>query len=138
MAIKEKSENTKSRLAEILMSESKVLNYLVLALSIVVIILGVFNLNGTLEVKSTVPIIGSFPTTFAVILVVVGLLALVYSIYPFAKGAFPELKHVTWPSWALFLANTAKVFTFLIIFTLLYLMYDVLVSELISGILNIN
>lgn len=138
MAIKEKQEESRSRLWEYVSTEHKWENFLFVFLSVAVLILGVFLLNGTLEIKSTVPVIGSFPTTFAVIVTVVASLSLVYALYPFAKVAFPELKKITWPTMPLFISNTIKVFVFLIIFTLLYLMYDVLVSELIKGILNIK
>lgn len=140
MAIKEKKDrdDLPSRLIQALEADSKVLNIIILLLSVALIILGVFLLNGTLEVKSTVPVIGSFPTAFAIIILVIGAVSLVYGMFPFAKAAFPELKRVTWPNKNLFLMNILKVFSFLIIFTLVYLMYDVLVSELISGILKIK
>lgn len=140
MAIKEKKDrdDLPSRLIQALTADSKVLNIIILLLSVALIILGVFLLNGTLEVKSTVPVIGSFPTAFAIIILVIGAVSLVYGMFPFAKAAFPELKRVTWPTKNLFLMNILKVFSFLIIFTLVYLMYDVLVSELISGILKIK
>ncbi len=138
MAIKEKQEETRSRLMEYLSTEHKWENFLFVFLSVAVLILGVFILNGTLEIKSTVPIIGSFPTTFAIIVTSLAALSLVYALYPFVKVAFPEFKKVSWPTMPLFIGNTIKVFIFLIIFTLLYLMYDVLVSELIKGILNIK
>lgn len=140
MAIKEKKDrdDLPSRLIQALEADSKVLNIIILLLSVALIILGVFLLNGTLEVKSTVPVIGSFPTAFAIIILVIGAVSLVYGMFPFAKAAFPELKRVTWPTKNLFLMNILKVFSFLIIFTLVYLMYDVLVSELISGILKIK
>ena len=131
MAIKEKKEEQTSRIWEYITTEHKWENYAFIFLSIAVLILGVFILNGTISVKSTVPIIGSFPKAFATIIVVIASLSLVYAVYPFVKVAFPELKKVTWPGKNLFLV-------FLIVFTLLYLMYDVLVSELISGILNIK
>lgn len=138
MAIKEKKEESRSRVLEYIMTEHKWENYVFMFLSIAVLILGVFILNGTITVKSTVPLIGSFPTAFAIVIVVISALSLIYAIYPFAKSAFPELKKITWPNKALFIGNTIKVFVFLIIFTLLYLMYDVLVSELLSGILKIR
>lgn len=138
MAIKEKKEVQTSRIWEYISTEHKWESYVFMFLSIAVLILGVFILNGTLTVKSTVPIIGSFPTAFAIIIVVVATLSLLYAIYPFVKVAFPELKKITWAGKKLFLGNTLKVFLFLTIFTLLYLMYDVLVSELLSTILNIK
>lgn len=139
MAIKDKKEGQeRSRLMEVLQSESKVWNYFILVLSIALIILAVFLFNGTLEIKSTIPIIGSFPKTFTWIIMVIGVVSLVYAIFPFAQSAFPELKNVTWPTKKLFLINCLKVFSFLVVFTLLYLMYDILVSELISNILKIK
>lgn len=137
MAIKEKKEEQTSRILEYLKAEHKWENYLFMFLSIALIILGVFMLNGTLNVKSTVPVIGSFPKAFAIIITVIGSLSLIYAVYHFFKSAFPELKKITLPGWSLFIGNTLKVFTFLIIFTLLYLMYDVLVSEIIGGLIKL-
>lgn len=136
MAIKEKNEEKGSKILEYIKTEHKWENYFFMFISICVLLLGVLILNGTLEIKSTVPVIGSFPTTFGVIVLVIAILSLVYAVFPFFKNAFPELKKVTWPRWMLFLGNTIKVFLFLIIFTLLYLMYDVLISELIGKIID--
>lgn len=137
MAIKEKQDERKSRILEYLKTEHKWENYLFMFLSIAVLILGVFMLNGTLEVKPSVPIIGSFPKVFAIIVTVVSSLSLVYAIYPFVRSAFPELKKVTWPSWSLFFGNSLKVLVFLVVFTLLYLMYDVLISSFLAWLLNL-
>ena len=87
MAIKDKKEGQeRSRLMEVLQSESKVWNYFILVLSIALIILAVFLFNGTLEIKSTIPIIGSFPKTFTWIIMVIGVVSLVYAIFPFAQS----------------------------------------------------
>ena len=57
MAIKEKKEEQTSRIWEYITTEHKWENYAFMFLSIAVLILGVFILNGTISVKSTVPII---------------------------------------------------------------------------------
>ncbi len=134
MAIKEKvsDENKKSRLMEILGKDYKWESYLFIFLSIVLIILGTFILNGTLQVKNSVPVIGAYPTPFAVILIILGVLSLGYALYPFFKLAFPELKKVKWPTWSKFLSDTCKTFIFMITFTLLFLMFDVIISELLK------
>lgn len=138
MAVKKTNVEKESRIWEYLKTEHKWENYLFIFLSLALLVLGIFILNGTLQVNKSVPIIGSFHVPFAIIIVVISVISLVYALYPFFKNSYPEVKKVTLPGWALFIGNTVKVLVFLSIFTLVYLMYDVLVSELIHGILNIK
>jgi preprotein translocase subunit SecE len=138
MAIKQKvkDEDKKSRILEILQTDYKWETYLFIALSIIVTVIGVLLLTGTLTISSQAPVIGSFPKVFSILLVVFGGLGLVYGLFPFAQYAWPELKKVTWPTKKVFIGNTIKVFTFLIIFTLVYLMYDVVISEFLARFLR--
>ena len=134
MAIKEKvsDDDKKSRILEILSKDYKWESYLFIFLSIVLIILGTFILNGTLTVKQEIVIIGQYPTAFAWVLVTLGVLSLVYAAYPFLKLSFPELKKVKWPTWSKFLSDSFKTFIFMVIFTLLFLMFDIIISELLG------
>lgn len=131
---REKAEG-KSRILEYLKTEHKWENYLFLFVSIVTLLLGVLMLTGALVVKEDFPLIGKYPKVFAWILIVVAGIGVVYALYPFFKPAFPEFKKITWLSWIKFLGNAIRVFLFLIIFTLLFLLYDSFITQILSRII---
>ncbi len=132
MAVKEKNKEQKSRIWEILSKDYKWESYVFLLISLVVLILGTLILTGTLSVKENMPVIGSYPKPFAWALVVASSFGVLYAIYPFFKPAFPELKRVKWLSKREFLADSIRVFMFLIIFALLFVLYDFFLMEIWS------
>ena len=120
------------RIGEYLKEEHQWENWLFLGISIVTLLLGCLMLNGALQVRSDFPVIGEYPTVFAWILVVLASLGLLYALYPFLKPAFPELKKITWLTWPKFLGNAIRTFVFIIILTLLFMLYDVFITELLG------
>lgn len=130
---KEKFEG-KSRILEYLKTEHKWENYLFVVVSLVTLLLGILMLTGALVVKEDFPLIGSYPDVFAWILVIVAGIGVVYAIYPFFKPAFPEFKKISWLSWTKFLGNAVRVFLFLIIFALLFLLYDSFITQILARI----
>lgn len=121
------------RIAEYLKTEHKWENYLFVFVSMVVMVLGGMILAGSLVVKDSFPLIGSHPTVFAWILIGVSAIALVYSLYPFFKPAFPEFRKITWLTFPKFVGDAIRVFLFIAIFVLLFILYD----SLITGILRL-
>ena len=121
-----------SRIGEYLKEEHQWENWLFLGISIITLLLGCLMLNGALQVRSDFPVIGEYPTVFAWILVVLASLGLLYALYPFLKPAFPELKKITWLTWPKFLGNAIRTFVFIIILTLLFMLYDVFITELLG------
>ena len=134
MAIKEKVDilDRKSRILEVLSKDYKWETYLYMFVSLVLIVLGALILNGVITFRDSIPIVGTYPTAFAIVLVVIGALSLIYALFPFCKYAFPEFRKVKWPTWTKFFGDVIRTFVFLILFTLLYLMFDVIISELLS------
>lgn len=130
----EKEEH--SRILEYLASEHKWENYLLLFLSLFALVLGCLIINGTLTVNDSFPLIGNFPTVFAWILIGLASVALLLSMYPFFKPAFPEFKKITWMRPKAFGADTIRVFTFLIILVGLFLLYDAFISKLVALIIS--
>ncbi len=118
------------RISEYLKEEHKWENWLFLAVSIIVLALGLLILNGSLVVKENFPLIGSHPNVFAWILVGISSIGILYALYPFFKPAFPEFKKITWLTWPKFWANTLRVFIFMLIFVGLFILYDTLMAEL--------
>ncbi len=131
---KEKFEG-KSRILEYLKTEHKWENYLFLVVSVITLLLGILMLTDALVVKEDFPLIGKYPDVFAWILVVIAGIGVIYALYPFFKPAFPEFKKVTWLTWGKFLGNAIRVFLFLIIFTLLFLLYDSFITQILARIL---
>jgi len=121
------------RIAEYLKTEHKWENYLFVFVSMIVMVLGGMILAGSLVVKDSFPLIGSHPTVFAWILIGVSAIALVYSLYPFFKPAFPEFRKITWLTFPKFVGDAIRVFLFIAIFVLLFILYD----SLITGILRL-
>ncbi len=136
--IEAKEEEQHSRILEYLKNEHKWENYVLLILSIMALMLGCLIINGTLEVSDSFPIIGNFPKVFAWILIGLSALAILLSVWPFFKPAFPELKKVTWPKARTFGADVARVFIFLIILVAVLLLFDAFVAKLIKFIIGLN
>jgi preprotein translocase subunit SecE len=139
MAVKEKVDilDRKSRILEVLNKDYKWETYLYIVVSLFLIEIGALILTGVISFKDNIPLIGTYPKGFAIAIVIIGSLSLVYAIFPFLRTAFPEIKKTTWPTWALFLGNAAKTFVFLIAFTLIYHMFDIIIGELLSRYLSL-
>ena len=120
------------RITEDLKEEHQWENWLFLGVSIITLLLGCLMLNGALQVRKDFPVIGEYPQVFAWILIVLASLGLLYALYPFLKPAFPELKKITWLAWPKFLGNAIRTFVFIIILTLLFMLYDVFIAELLG------
>ena len=121
------------RIGEYLKEEHKWENWVFLVVSIIVLLLGLLILNGSLIVRDNFPLIGANPTLFAWILVGVASLGIIYALYPFFKPAFPEFKKITWPTLGKFIGDSIRVFLFIGIFVLLFILYD----SLITGVLRL-
>lgn len=121
------------RIAEYLKTEHKWENYLFVFVSLVVMVLGGMILSGSLVVRDSFPLIGEHPVAFAWILIGIAVVALLYSLYPFFKPAFPEFRKITWLTLPKFVGDSIRVFLFIAIFVLLFILYD----SLIAGILRL-
>ena len=122
----------KSRIMEYLRTEHQWENYLFLVVSVVTLVLGFLIVDGTLVIKESFPLIGKHPKIFSWSLVVISFFGLIYALYPFFKPAFPEFKKINWLPWKKFIGNTIRVFLFLIIFTLLFLLYNKFIYEILA------
>ena len=136
MAVKEKTQDKPSRIWQYLKETHKWENYVFLFFSIVVLALGLLILTGALNVKEDAWLIGDYPKVFAWILVGLSGLFTLYGLYPFFKPAFPEIKRVSWLTFGKFVANAIRVLLFLVIFTLLFLLYDAFISLLLARIIG--
>jgi preprotein translocase subunit SecE len=136
MAVKEKTDMTKGgKLREILSTEYKWETYLIGILSFVAIALALLMLTDVLTVKSDTPIIGSNPRLFEWLILGLGVIGLILFAIPFFRPAVPEIKKLSFPTWRVFLANTVRVFIFLLVVILLFLLYEAFISAFLGKIL---
>ena len=133
MAIKEKSKEVqKSKVVEILTTEYKWETYLLGFLSVVAIALGLLIFANVLTVSETTPLIGNYPKLFAWIITIVGAIGLILFAIPLFKPAGPELKKLTWPTWRVFVANSTRVFIFIIVLAGVFLLYEAFISAFLG------
>ncbi len=136
MAIKEKQVEKKSKLLEILGKDYKWESYVFFFISLVVLMLGVLILTNTITISEDAFLIGPISNIFAWIMVAFGALALIYAVYPFFKPAVPEIKKVTWLKGRKYFGNVVRVFIFIIVLALLFLLYDMFITEVLASIMG--
>lgn len=133
MAIKEKNKEVqKSKVVEILTTEYKWETYLLGFLSTVAIALGLLIFANVLTVSENTPLIGNYPKLFAWIITIVGAIGLILFAIPLFKPAVPELKKLSWPTWRVFLANSTRVFIFIIVLAGVFLLYEAFISAFLG------
>lgn len=134
MAVKEKQLDKKSRIWEYIKTEHKWENYVFLFFAVVVLILGCLILTDVLTVKESIWLIGDHPDVFAWVLVGVSTLFTLYALVPFFKPAVPELKKISWLPLRKFVGNSIRVLLFLVIFALLFFLYDSFITQILARI----
>lgn len=137
MAIKEQKrlEDKESRVMKVLSTEYKFENGLFIFLSAVVLLLGILILDGTLNVRENFFLIGSIPKPFAITLIVISSIGLLYGLYPIFKPSFPEFKKISWPTMNLFGRNAIRTFIFIILLALMFFLYDTVITNALKSIL---
>ena len=102
-----------------------------LFLSLLAIVLGAMVLIGEttggtsgLTINEEVFLIGDYPRAFAWILIILGVMSLILSIWPYFKPSIGEVKRVSWPTRGTVFQNTATVFAFVLIMALFFLLSD--------------
>jgi len=107
-----------------------------IAVGIAALLVGVLILVGTLTPKSDFWLIGTYPKVVAWVLVAGGAVLILYGLWPIYKPSFPELKKITWLTGKKYWADVIRVFLFLIIFALLFLLYDTFIQEVLARIMG--
>ena len=134
MAVKEKQLDKKSRIWEYIKTEHKWENYVFLFFAVVVLILGCLILTDVLTVRESIWLIGDHPDVFAWVLVGVSTLFTLYALVPFFKPAVPELKKISWLPLRKCIGNSIRVLLFLVIFALLFFLYDSFITQILARI----
>ena len=137
MAIKQKTEEQKSKLIEVLTKEYRWENLL---LGMLAVVSGALAVSIIVGVSWLIPPDASFPLIggdnfyiFAWILLVISVFGLLLVIYPFFLPAIPEIRKITWPTKKKFVDNSVRVVIFLVILTGFLLLFDFLVIRLLVG-----
>ncbi len=131
MAIKEKTK-TSSKVLEVLKTEYKWENVLLAILASLALAFSLLIINGTLVVRDNFPIIGQYPMVFAWILFAISIIGILLVVYPFFAAALPEVEKITWANFPTTAVAVGKVFTFVIIFALLFVGFDALIGLVIG------
>jgi preprotein translocase subunit SecE len=105
-------------------------------LGTLVLVLGVYILEGeVLEVRLTDWWIFDAPwkiVTFSVIIMLIGASALIYAIAPFFIPGLKEMNKVSWPTRSILNNHLARVFGFLIIVAVMFILYDLVFVPLFN------
>lgn len=132
-------KNKSNGILAIFTKEYKYEGLVLLFLSLIAIILGSMVLIGEtsggssgLTINENVFLIGDYPKAFAWILIILGAMSLILAVWPFFKPSIAEVKRVTWPTKGTLFQNTAIVFAFIVIMSLLFLLYDFALGYLLQ------
>jgi len=130
-------EEKKSRVMEILRKEYKFENWLLVILSPILVLYGVYIVSGAFGSVDLTAILGSSGIAFidwffatdlkriltGTFLIVVGALVIVYLAIPFFRPSFSELKKVSWPTAKELGTNSTRVFGFLLFLMFVFILY---------------
>lgn len=122
------AEQKKNRLAEIFTKDYKYEGIVLLILSIIAIVVGI------LILPNPGTIMGISVKIMGWILIGLGGVSLLLSIWPYYKPSVYEVKRVDWPTKKTMLEDVISVFIFTIIFVLFFTVVDLGLTELIDWI----
>lgn len=129
MAEKKKNPQDKvSKVLEVLKKEYPFEGLLLGFLGALVLVLGVYIFEGdVLEIQYTDLWIFDSAlkiTIFSIIVMLVGTIALLVSVGPFFLPGLKEMNRVTWPNKPTTYNNLSRVFGFIIILSIMFILYD--------------
>ena len=107
-----------------LSKEYKYENLIVVIFALAAIVLGALIITGALVIDKNFFLFGSYPMVIAWILVGLGVVSLLFVLYPFYKPSLDETKHIKGLKRSEFLLNIVRVLTFIIILALVFFLYD--------------
>ncbi len=135
MAVKVKEEEKESLILKYLKEEHKWETYLLGFLSCLSIALGALILTDVLVVNANTWIIGDYPDVFGWVIEVIGIIGLILFIVPIFKPSAKEIKELTPPTRQLFFGNVVRVFLFITILALVFMLYEAFISAVLGKIL---
>lgn len=140
MAIKQKETEKQNKLVEILTTEYKWENLLLLILAVLSTALSLIIIinKGPISIDASFPILGKRTNQliFAWILFAISMLGIGLVSAPFITPAIPELKRITWAKWGEFLDHSVRVIIFIILFVFIILAFDIMVLKVLELLLG--
>jgi len=135
-------EKKPSRVMEILRTEYPFERILLGVLGALVIILGVYLIQGDLlQIRLTSWFIFSTATRrliFSILVIIVGAVSFLMAIWAFFVPSFAEMKKVTWPNRSMILNHSARVFGFIIVVSLFFVLIDWPLRKLFDFLLKLG
>lgn len=135
MAIKQKETEKQSKLVEILTTEYRWENLLLLVLAVLSTALSLIIIinKGPIAIDSSFPILGNRTNQliFAWILFGISMLGIGLVAAPFIAPAIPELKRITWAKKSEFIDHSVRVILFILFFVFVILSFDIIVLALL-------
>jgi len=125
---KKVEEVKKNKVIEILRKEYPFEKILLGILGSIVLVLGIYLVEGTvLEIRYTDLWIFNTDlkiTIFSIFVIVIGAVSFVLAVWPFFVPSISEMKKVSWPNQKTILNHSARVFGFMIIIGLFFVVID--------------
>lgn len=122
-------EVKKNKVIEILQKEYPVEKLLLGVLGAIVLILGVYLIEGqVLEIRYTDLWIFNSTTKiliFSIFVVLIGTAAFILAVYPFFVPSVAEMKKVSWPTRNIILNHSLRVFGFILFIAFFFVLLDV-------------
>lgn len=133
-------EKTKKKsLMSVVFKEYKYEGLIFMIIALVGIVVGVELLLGVssngeegLVVNEDFFFIGAYPKLFAWIIIILGTISIIFSIWPYYKPSIGEIKRVTWPTKKIMLENTVITLSFILILAFLFIGYDALLNQVVK------
>ncbi len=125
---KKVEEVKKNKIIEILRKEYPVEKLLLGVLGAIVLILGIYLIEGTvLEIRYTDLWIFNSATKiliFSIFVILIGATAFILAVYPFFVPSFAEMKKVSWPTKSVILNHSVRVFGFILFIAFFFVIID--------------
>ncbi|MFI3329689.1 MAG: hypothetical protein R3Y05_04255 [bacterium] len=131
----DKKKEEESWFVKILKEEHKWETYLLGFISCVAMGIGTLFLTDALTFKAGTPILSEYPYHVGWVFVVFGVIGFLLFIIPIFKPTKKEIVHLNYPTKKLFGGNVTRVFLFLTIMALIFMLYESVISAILGKIL---
>ena len=135
MAIKDTLDKPKrNKLLEVLSQDYKAENIFLALIAVIAMAFSVMILSKKLNIKDSYPLIGAYPTVFAIILLCISILGLLVVLWPFFEPSIGEIRKITWARPKELYEDLFRVLVFMIFFIFVLLFFDVICRALYNKI----
>lgn len=125
------SEN-RSKVWDVLSKEYKYESLFLVLISVVIMVVSAFIINGTLTIRPEFPLLGDFPVVAAIVFMVAGFIGLVIGSWPIFKPSFKEIKRLTPPTKRTYGDHIVKVFSFILGLSAIFLIFDSAIAAFVG------